>query len=242
MDDTSIRVLAGVAAALVALYGLTAGEWNRNRLRRKGIARVLADDMRRAQSAVVRCYRRGAYKPSLFLEPRIDRDGQERIATAARPNEWATISSALGWLEVVRARAHAPTKPDEETPPSEQGSTEPDTKDGDSATTSTDEHEYPFGSTSDERKREEEFLVELYERLDAARWSLRRLTAPLPWRLPVAGITRTRWRPHGIDGLLRTEPAAAGHDDERSQTQQKEVASAFPTLSPRSSVGVATAE
>lgn len=168
-------IWAAVAAAVLGFVFGSTREWNKNRLRRKGIARVVADDLRRAQSAITRMWMRGAIHPQLLADKRFGEDEQRRLATTLKPNEWATVSSAIGWLDrLERIEADTPLSPRHEARGERIGYDD---------------------------------LVELYERLDSARWALRRASAPVPARIPILGLTRLRWRKHGVGGIARNEAA-----------------------------------
>lgn len=122
-----------------------------------------------------------------MLTPRIDERDIQRIATALKANEWATVSSALGWLETLSgARTH-------DLGQSSGSAAQP----GASG---------PRPQLSAETLA---WLEETFERLDAARWTLRRLSAAIPSRWPIRGVTRVRWRAHDAAGLKRTEIARA---------------------------------
>jgi hypothetical protein len=104
LTATSAAAIATVAAAVFAAMFAFLNEWNKNRLRRKGIARVLTDDMRRDQSAVARARFRGAWwDDAEILADRVTNEDLQRLATALKPGEWATVSSALGWMQALSA-------------------------------------------------------------------------------------------------------------------------------------------
>lgn len=178
---------AAVLAAFFALFS----EWNKNRLRRKGIARVVADDMRRHQSTIARAWFRGRWwEADEYLPDRVSDEDIQRLATALKPNEWATTSSALGWMGALRA-ARA--------------------RDMARAEAGRADDEPPVVAAELPRLKESEmdWLELTYERLEAARWALRRQCAPIGWRLPLGPLTRLPWRPHGTGQIHATEVSRA---------------------------------
>jgi hypothetical protein len=201
LTATSVAAIATVAAAVFAAIFAFLNEWNKNRLRRKGIARVLTDDMRRDQSAVARARFRGAWwDDAEILADRVTDEDLQRLATSLKPGEWATVSSALGWMQTLTAardRALAMNVP--------------------RAKVTIGRKTQPGHAVALE-KHEQNWLEDTWYRLEGARWSLRRQAAPIPSRIPVRGWTRYRWRPHGQLGIQTDEVHRANCGQNKHRT------------------------
>lgn len=173
LKNAQPKALATIGAILAA-SGALFKYWNDNRLTRKGIARTLSDEFYRAQGRVAQAIVTGRWwSDGDVREELLDRDGMQRLATAATSGEWRRVCSANGWLETLegRRKAHLASR-----------KTISKAVDGVLA-------RRPFESI---RTREpsdgirHEDLVELartYDRLEAARFELRRVAASLPLKL-----------------------------------------------------------
>jgi hypothetical protein len=225
-DAKSIAAIGTLAAAFVAAMFALLNEGNKNRLRRKGIARIVADDMRRTQSAIARARFRGRWwADEEELPPRVSTDEDvQRLATALRPNEWATVSSAMGWTDTLRGvRAQRVAEANDQRG---DGADNPDHLSVKQRLRVAAKGRIETVRAARVRPQdihlegaEPQWLVESWYRLEAARWSLRRLGAPLPLAVALGPLTRLRWRKHGQSGVRQDEMARTRDQAERARIQ-----------------------
>jgi hypothetical protein len=146
-------------AALVTGVVAVAHEFYKNRLRRRGIARLLYYRLLECQSTLaVAYYARRWWSHEDLREAFIDTDDVKRVATALRAHEWRVVNSTLGWTEHLRTRQRR------------------------------------VGAEHDVDPADLERIRLTYERLELARWALRRVCGQ--WRVSALALGRMPWDVH----------------------------------------------
>lgn len=172
-----IAAAAAVIAALFAALATVGHESYANYLSRRGIAKILDEDLHRWEGQVVEAfYNMEWWREGELLDRQIGTEELKQAATALDTHEWWTLSSARRWVEYLEARRKRRTTMEVGNDPQRRATC-------------------VIKLDATERR----WLAETFYRLEAARWGL--LGQGLPWRK--RRDKAEHWRPYNQDNLRK---------------------------------------